>query len=64
MMNTEFEYIVLVNDEEQHSLWPKDKEVPAGWRQVGPVGSKEDCMAYVDEAWKDITPLSSRRSVS
>lgn len=57
-------YIVLMNDEEQHSLWPSFKSVPAGWRVVRGPGSKQECMDYVDEVWKDITPLSVRRSLS
>lgn len=60
-MDDSDEYVVLVNDEEQHSLWPSFKDIPAGWRQVGPTGTKDECMAYVDKAWPDITPLSVRR---
>jgi MbtH protein len=55
---------VLVNDEEQHSLWPTFKEIPLGWRQVGPVGTKAECLAYVEEAWPDITPLSVRKALA
>jgi len=58
------EFMVLVNDEEQHSLWPTFKPIPAGWRQVGPVGTKEQCLAYVEEAWPDITPLSVRKALA
>lgn len=54
------EFIVLVNEEEQHSLWPAERDIPAGWQQVGPTGSKEDCLAYVNEAWPDIRPASER----
>jgi MbtH protein len=53
-------YIVLINSEEQHSLWPAHKAIPAGWRQVGPTGSKAECLEYVEKAWTDITPLSVR----
>lgn len=63
-MDENFEYIVLKNDEEQHSLWPSFKEIPEGWHQVGPTGSWDECTAYVDENWTDITPLSARRAGS
>ena len=53
-------YIVLINHEEQHSLWPVNKAIPAGWRQVGPCGAKAECLEYVEKAWTDITPLSAR----
>jgi MbtH protein len=51
---------VLVNDEEQHSLWPAGKEIPAGWRSVHGPGSKDDCLAYVEEHWTDLRPKSLR----
>jgi MbtH protein len=55
------EYLVLVNEEEQYSLWPAFKEIPEGWRQVGPTGSKEICLAFVKKTWTDMRPLSVRR---
>lgn len=60
-METELEYIVLINDEEQYSLWPAAKHAPEGWSQTGPTGTKEECEAYVDENWTDMTPKSARR---
>jgi MbtH protein len=54
-------YIVLVNDEEQYSLWLKHKAIPAGWRPVGFEGSKEECSRHVDEVWVDMRPLSLRK---
>jgi uncharacterized protein YbdZ (MbtH family) len=54
-------YKVLVNDEEQYSIWPARQQVPAGWAEVGPVGGKEECLAYVREVWADMRPLSLRR---
>ena len=53
-------YTVLVNDEEQHSLWPAKKPAPAGWTCVGVYGSKAECLSYVEENWRDITPRSVR----
>lgn len=51
---------VLVNGEGQHSLWPSAQPVPDGWRQIGPVGNKETCLAYVEENWTDMRPKSLR----
>jgi MbtH protein len=54
-------YRVVVNHEEQYSLWPADMEVPAGWREAGKQGSREECLAYVEEIWTDMRPLSLRQ---
>ena len=54
-------YLVLINDEEQYSLWLKSNAVPAGWRATGFEGSKQECSQYVDEVWTDMRPLSLRR---
>ncbi|MFE7614805.1 MbtH family protein [Streptomyces sp. NPDC057496] len=55
---------VVVNHEEQHSIWPRDRETPAGWTEVGVTGSKEECLEYIRGAWPDITPLSVRRALA
>jgi MbtH protein len=57
-------YVVVVNDEEQYSIWPEDKDVPAGWRTDGTAGSKEDCLRHVEEVWVDMRPLSLRRKMA
>lgn len=57
-------YTVLMNDEEQYSLWPSHKDIPAGWQSVGVTGTKAECMEYVDKVWTDITPLSVRRRMA
>ncbi|WP_028850867.1 MbtH family protein [Thermocrispum municipale] len=49
---------VLVNDENQHSLWPEFAEVPAGWRSVFGPETKAACLAYVEENWTDMRPAS------
>ncbi|MER5716475.1 MbtH family NRPS accessory protein [Streptomyces sp. NPDC002132] len=51
---------VVVNHEEQYSIWPLDADIPVGWRAVGKEGTKEECLAYVDEVWTDMRPLSLR----
>jgi MbtH protein len=53
-------YMVVVNDEEQYSLWPVERPVPAGWRQVGAVGRMHECLDYIDAVWSDMHPLSLR----
>lgn len=53
-------YKVVVNDEEQYSIWPEERENPLGWRDVGKSGLKDDCLAYVKEVWTDMRPLSLR----
>lgn len=53
-------YLVVVNDEEQYSIWPSGTEVPAGWRPVGVTGTEDECVAYVDEVWQDIRPRGVR----
>jgi uncharacterized protein YbdZ (MbtH family) len=55
-------FVVLVNDEEQHSLWPSRLEVPAGWRVVHGEDTRQACLDYVEQNWTDITPLSARRA--
>jgi MbtH protein len=52
---------VLINDEEQYSLWPGAKPVPSGWRSVF-AGSREDCLAHVDAVWTDMRPKSIRET--
>ena len=54
-------YQVVVNDEEQYSIWPAHRPVPDGWRPAGPTGTKPDCLAYIEEVWTDMRPLSLRR---
>jgi MbtH protein len=51
-------FFVLVNDEDQHSLWPTFVDVPAGWRVVFGESTRADCLAYVEEHWSDLRPRS------
>jgi MbtH protein len=62
-MDEDATYQVLINDEEQYSLWLADHDIPDGWRAVGKEGSKADCMAYVDEVWTDMRPRSLREQM-
>ena len=56
-------YKVVMNHEEQYSIWPADRENPLGWRDVGKNGLKADCLAYIKEVWTDMRPLSLRRQM-
>ncbi len=53
---------VVINDEEQYSIWPQDRDIPAGWREAGFRGDKEACLAHIDEVWTDMRPASLRRA--
>jgi MbtH protein len=56
-------YKVVVNHEEQYSIWPADRENALGWNDVGKTGSKAECLAYIGEVWTDMRPLSLRRKM-
>jgi MbtH protein len=56
-------HVVVVNDEEQYSIWPGGRAVPAGWTAVGVEGSREECLAHIAEVWTDITPRSVRAAL-
>ena len=55
---------VVLNHEEQYSIWPADRELPNGWRKAGKQAKKVDCLAYIDEVWTDMRPLSLRKTMS
>jgi MbtH protein len=54
------QYDVVVNDEEQYSLWEAGRDLPAGWRTVGVAGTREKCLEHIDEVWTDMRPKSLR----
>ena len=54
---------VVVNDEEQYSVWPVDRENPPGWRDAGKSGTKADCLEYIQQVWTDMRPLSLRQEM-
>jgi len=58
------EFLVVVNDEEQYSIWPAYRALPAGWRAAGVSGQRQRCLDHIDEVWRDIRPLSLRRSLA
>lgn len=57
-------YKVVVNHEEQYSIWPVDRENPPGWREAGKSGSKAACLAYIQDVWSDMRPLSLRKQMA
>lgn len=54
-------WAVVLNDEEQYSIWWADRELPAGWRHEGTSGSRDECLAHIDVVWTDMRPLSLRQ---
>ena len=56
-------YTVVMNDEEQYSIWPAGRELPLGWREVGKTGTRAECLAYIEEVWKDMRPRSLREQM-
>jgi MbtH protein len=59
-MSTEHRFEVVVNDEEQYSIWGADLPMPPGWRAVGVNGTKTECLAHIKDVWTDMRPLSLR----
>jgi MbtH protein len=56
-------YQVVMNEEGQYSIWLARRELPDGWSGAGPVADKVACLAYIDEVWTDLRPLSLRRAM-
>ncbi|MEM7477631.1 MAG: MbtH family NRPS accessory protein [Planctomycetota bacterium] len=54
-------YRVVLNHEEQYSIWPVHREIPSGWRDEGTTGTKRQCLEHIEEVWTDIRPLSLRQ---
>ena len=54
-------YKVVVNHEEQYSIWPAHKAIPLGWNDAGKSGPKQECLAYIEEVWTEMRPLSLRK---
>jgi MbtH protein len=57
-------YKVVVNHEEQYSIWPADRANPPGWSDVGKSGPKADCLSYIKDVWTDMRPLSLRKKMA
>lgn len=57
------DFLVVVNDEEQYSIWEPGRDIPLGWRDAGFSGTKDECLAHVNEVWTDMRPRSLRESM-
>ena len=57
-------YSVVINHEEQYSIWFADRELPEGWKNVGVTGTNKECLAYIEEVWTDMRPLSLRKRIA
>ncbi len=55
-------FVVLVNDEDQHSLWPQPVDLPAGWRVVHEADTRAACLEYIERNWTDLRPRSARET--
>jgi MbtH protein len=56
-------YKVVINDEEQFSIWPANQENALGWKDVGQTGTKQECLDYINQSWTDMRPLSLRKQM-
>jgi len=54
----------VVNDEEQYSIWPAHRENPLGWHDAGKTGTKQECLAYIEQVWTDMRPRSLREAMA
>jgi MbtH protein len=57
-------YLVVLNDEEQYSIWWADRDLPAGWHQEGTEGTKAECLERIGQVWTDLRPASLRRRMA
>jgi MbtH protein len=56
-------YRVVINDEDQYSIWPVDRQLPTGWRPEGFEGEEDACLAHIDQVWTDMRPRSLREAM-
>ena len=63
-MSSERNYDVVVNDEEQYSIWAEGRDIPAGWQAVGVSGNRETCLEHISQVWTDMRPKSLRLAMA
>lgn len=63
-MSPDPDHTVVINDEEQYSIWPTDRPIPAGWRSTGFTGPTPACLAHIDQVWTDMRPKSLREAMA
>jgi MbtH protein len=56
-------YTVVINGEEQYSIWLLGRDLPLGWQEAGKTGTKSECLAHIDQVWTDMRPLSLREKM-
>jgi len=57
-------YLAVVNGEEQYSIWPANRELPLGWTDAGKRGTKPEVLAWIEQVWTDMRPLSLRKRMA
>ena len=57
-------YKVVMNHEEQYSIWPAERENALGWREAGKTGTRQECLDYIQQVWTDMRPLSLRQKMA
>ena len=57
------EYVAVINDEEQYSIWPSDRELPFGWSEAGKRGTRAEVLAWIEQVWTDMRPQSLREQM-
>lgn len=60
---TDTVYRVVLNHEEQYSIWPSNREIPSGWNDAGKSGTKQECLEHIEKVWTDMRPLSLRKKM-
>lgn len=60
----ETRFKVVLNSEEQYSIWPEERPNPLGWEDGGVAGTKEECLAYIEKVWTDMRPLNLRKKMA
>ena len=60
---TDTMYRVVLNHEEQYSIWPVNREIPSGWNDEGKSGTKQECLEHIENVWTDMRPLSLRKKM-
>jgi MbtH protein len=58
------DYLVVVNHEEQYSIWPAHRDIPHGWQATGPARSREECLTHIEHVWTDMRPKSVRAAMA
>jgi MbtH protein len=62
--NENTEFLVVINDQQQYSIWPAFKKVPSGWKETGKRDNKAKCLEYINQHWTDMRPLDLRNALS